>query len=170
MATNIPIPKPLNINENLSYNWKVFKRDWKNYEIASKTNKEEMEIRVATFLACIGSEAMNIYDGLDIAEADAGKIDKIISAFDKHCIGETNETYERFTFNSRQQLDSESVERYVTELRKLSKTCNFDNLEDGLLRDKLVTGLKCDITRRKLLQENKLTLSKAIIHTEKVTE
>ena len=162
MATNIPIPKPLNINENLSYNWKVFKRDWKNYEIASKTNKEEMEIRVATFLACIGSEAMNIYDGLDIAEADAGKIDKIISAFDKHCIGETNETYERFAFNSRQQLESESVEKYVTELRKMSKTCNFENLEDGLLRDKLVTGLKCDVTRRKLLQENKLTLSKAI--------
>ena len=146
----------------MSYNWKVFKRDWKNYEIASKTNKEEMEIRIATFLACIGSEAMNIYDGLDISEADSKKIDKIIEAFEKHCIGETNETYERFTFNSRQQGESESVDKYVTELRKLSKTCNFDNLEESLIRDKLVTGLRCDITRRKLLQEHSLNLAKAI--------
>ena len=53
----------------------------------------------------------------------------------------------RFVFNSRNKKDGESVDVYVSELRKLAKTCNFENLEESLIRDKIITGVKCDITR-----------------------
>ena len=53
------------------------------------------------------------------------------------------------------------MEKYIAELRRLSKSCNFENLEDSLLRDRVVMGVKCDITRRKLLQEANLNLTKA---------
>ena len=43
----------------------------------------------------------------------------------KLCLGETNETYERFLFNSRQKNETESVDQYITALRTLAKTCNF---------------------------------------------
>jgi len=49
MATKqrqIPIPRPLVLTGNLNANWKVFHRDWKNYEIASKLSVEIEEVRV----------------------------------------------------------------------------------------------------------------------------
>ena len=158
---NIPIPKPLSLTGNIVQNWKVFRRDFTNYEIATKLSAEEMEIRVATLLSCIGSDAMNIYDGLPLTELQRTKIPDILTAFEKYCIGETNETYERFIFNSRNQEEGETVEKYVAELRRLAKSCNFETLEENLIRDRIVMGVKCDITRRKLLQEAKLTLSRA---------
>ena len=159
---NIPIPKPLNLTGNVKQNWKMFRRDFTNYEIATKLKGEEMEIRVATLLSCIGSEAMNIFDGLPLTETERKELPDILTAFERYCIGEVNETYERFIFNSRNQAEGETVEKYVAEIRRLSKSCNFENLEENLIRDRIVMGVKCDITRRKLLQEAKLTLSKTI--------
>ena len=162
MASHLPIPRPLNLTGNLTTNWNNFKRDWNNYEIASKCSAEAMPIRIATLLSCIGSDAMNIYDGFVLSDEERKDIKNILDAFEKYCIGETNETYERFIFNSRNQLDSENTDRYVAELRKLARTCNFQTLEEALIRDRLVMGVKCDVTRGKLLQEPNLTLTKAI--------
>lgn len=164
MATQrqIPIPRPLTLTTgNLSTNWRVFKRDWGNYEIASKLSEEDDKVRVATFLSCIGREAMDVYDGFQL-DGDENDLETIMKAFEKYCIGETNESYERFVFNSRNQRDDETVDKYVSELRKLAKTCNFGPLEESLIRDKIITGIKCDMTRRKLLQESKLDLQKSI--------
>ena len=158
---NIPIPKPLSLTGNVGQNWKIFRRDFNNYEIATKLNTETMDIRVATLLSCIGSDAMNVFDGLKLTDEQRKQIPDILTAFERYCIGETNETYERFIFNSRNQVEGETIEKYVAELRKLSRSCNFSNLEEDLIRDRIVMGVRCDITRRKLLQEPNLTLSKA---------
>ena len=82
---------------------------------------------------------------------------------EEFCIGETNETYERFIFNRRGQEENESIDQYVTVLRKLAQTCNFCNcLHDSLIRDRLVLGIKDESIRKKLLQEKKLSLSRAV--------
>ena len=44
----------------------------------------------------------------------------------------------------------------------MAKSCNFDIIKDCLIRDRVVTGIICDITRRKPLQDPSLTLTKAI--------
>ena len=68
------------------------KRDFTNYEIATKLTAETMEIRVATLLSCIGSDAMNIFDGLTMTDTERKQIPAIFQAFEKYCVGETNET------------------------------------------------------------------------------
>ncbi|GFR96381.1 retrovirus-related Pol polyprotein from transposon 17.6 [Elysia marginata] len=158
----LPIPRPLILTGNLTTNWKVLKRDWNNYEIASKLRSETKEIRVATLLSCIGRDAMDILDGFQLTEEQNNDMQEILDAFEKYCIEETNESYERFVFNSRTQQEGESVDKYVAELRKLAKTCNFATLEESFIRDRIITGIKCDITRRKFLQETNLTLIKCI--------
>lgn len=111
MATQrqIPIPRPLSLTTDPTNNW----RD--NYEIAGKLSEETMEIRVGTFLSCVGHEAMDVYDGFQLA--DATKLHIIMDAFEKYCVGETNESYKRFLFNSRNQRDEETADKYVAELR-----------------------------------------------------
>ena len=62
---------------------------------------------------------------------DAGddtKIDKVIQNFEEHCEPEKNVSYERYKFFSRAQESGETIDQYVTVLRKLSETCEFGTL------------------------------------------
>ena len=45
---------------------------------------------------------------------------------------------ERFKFHQRNQGENESVFKYLAELRKLSKKCEFGNYLEEALRDRLV--------------------------------
>lgn len=77
-------------------------------------------------------------------------------------MGKTNTTYERYVFNNKHQKFSESVDAYVTKLRKLSLTCEFGELADQMIRDRLVCGIKDNAVRKKLLQEADLSLQRCV--------
>ena len=65
-------------------------------------------------------------------------------------------------FNTRNQRDDENIDQYVTDLKKKAQTCEFHDLKDGLIRDRVVCGIRCDKTCSRLLKEPDLTLQKAI--------
>lgn len=162
-SATLPIPPKLDVHGNLSVNWKRFKRVWENYEIATHLNAQPKATRVATFLTCIGADALDIYDTF-VFEDDEEKDDPtvVLQKFEAHCVGATNETYERYIFNQREQEPGERIEAYVTALRRLSKTCNYGVLEDSLIRDRIVIGIQDGTVRKRLLQEANLTLKKCI--------
>ncbi|KAK2704438.1 hypothetical protein QYM36_016737 [Artemia franciscana] len=65
--------------------------------------------------------------------------------------------------SQRNQADGETIESYVTQLKVLAKDCEFDTLEDQLVRDRLVFGVKNARIREWLLSEGAtLTLARAI--------
>ena len=64
----IPFPTKLDSDGNIATNWKRFKRSWTNYKIASGLISKDKRLRTATFLTCIGSEAMDVFDGFDFGE------------------------------------------------------------------------------------------------------
>ena len=168
ISINIPLPSKLELSGNLATNWKKFHRAWNNYEIAARLKDPEhpavnKSLRTATLLTCIGSDALDVYDGLDFeSEEQKNDIDVVLQKLQRYCIGETNEIYERYKFNKRDQELNESVDAYVTALRTLAKTCNFGILEDSLIRDRIVIGVKDNQARKKLLQVSKLTLKECI--------
>ena len=107
---------------------------------------------------------MEIYNGLVFAsDEDSKSSTKIFEMFDLHTVGEINETYKRYIFNSRNQKPDESIDANVTALRNLAKTCNFcDCLNDSLLRDRIFLGIQSQHTRKRLVQDRKLTFKKCI--------
>jgi hypothetical protein len=160
----IPFPQKLELRKgNLSDNWKKFHRVWENYEIATGLADKDDKLRIATLLTCLGSDAIELFDTFTFENADHKKDPaRVTTAFKTYCVGETNETYERYTFNSRNQDTGESIDAYVSLLRGLSKTCNYDKLEESLIRDRIVIGIRDNGVRKKLLQEKKLDLGKCI--------
>ena len=126
LQSNIPVPGKLDLRGNLAVNLKKFRRIWENYEIATHLNKQDSSLRVATLLSCIGSDVLDIFDGLSFdTEADRQDINKVLEKLEAYYIGETNETYERYVFNKRDQQQGESFDSYLSALRSLIKTCNF---------------------------------------------
>ena len=65
-------------------------------------------------------------------------------------------------FFCRNQDAGETVESYITTLRKMAKTCNFGRLEDRLLRDRVVMGIRDGNLRSKLLEIRQLDLKQCI--------
>ena len=113
---NIPLPSKLELTGNLATNWKKFHRAWNNYEIAARLKDPEnpainKSLRTATLLTCIGSDALDVYEGLEFdSEGDKQDIDIVLQKVQRYCIGETNEIYERYRFNKRDQEPNESLD------------------------------------------------------------
>jgi len=163
-ANNIPPPATLKVAGDAAADWERFKCEFENYEIATDLVDCDDKKRAAVYLACIGSAAHAIFRTFKFENDDErAKVDKIKESFDKHWLGEVNVTYERYVFHQRVQQPGEYVEDFVADLmRKLAKSCAFEQLEDSLIRDRLVVGIRDDPTRCRLLQVKNLSLSDAI--------
>ncbi len=160
MPSVIPLPPKLEMKGNLSANWKRFRRMWDNYEIAQRLRAQDNSLRTATLLSAIGTDALDIYDGLHFdREQDKTNITIVLRKFEAFCVGTTNETYERYLFNKRDQESGESIDAYVTALRSLARSCNYGAIQDSLIKDRIVVGISNNGTRKKLLQTADLTLT-----------
>lgn len=62
----------------------------------------------------------------------------------------------------RNQGQEENIDKYVTDLRVLASTCNFGNIKDSLIRDRIVCGTNSFAMRERLLREDNLTLDKCV--------
>ena len=163
-AHGLKPPGKLNTSGNLADAWKSSKQVWENYSLISGLNSQTEEYKVAFFLHCIGTEGLKIYNGFQFEnETDRKILQKVLEKFDEFTLGQTNETYERYVFNSRNQGEQESIDAYVTVLRNLAKSCNFcDCMRDSLIRDRIVLGVNNNAIRKKLLQVRGLTLNQCI--------
>ena len=109
----------------------------------------------------MGEEALEIYNTFSLSTAEQ-KLDVLFQKFEDYCNPRRNITFERHKFFTCVQEPTEGIDQYVTELRTKASTCEFGVLCESLIRDRIVCGILCDTMREKLLQENDLSLQKAI--------
>ena len=149
---------------SLAENWRRWRQIWDSFEIISNLRNCDNTYRVATFITCIGTDALDVYNGLPFeTEEDKKDMEKILDLMETYCIGELNVIYERYVFNNRNQATDETIDAYTSALRTMASTCQFGVLKEELIRDRIVCGIRENATRKKLMQEsNKLDLRKAI--------
>ena len=85
-----------------------------------------------------------------------------MTALENHLKPKPDVVYEQYIFNSCEQNSGESVDSFVTRLRKYASSCGFGLLDDELILDRLAISLLEKGTKRKLLREKSLTLDKAL--------
>ena len=73
-----------------------------------------------------------------------------------------NTFYERFICNSTVQESSECFDIFVNRLRKNASSCDFGDLEDEMIRDRIVIGVRDNEQRARLLLEADLTLERTL--------
>ena len=74
-----------------------------------------------------------------------------------------NVLYNRHLLATRRQNEGESIDQYIQQLEKLSKHCEFKSVNSEVyikeyIRDSFINGLKSNNIRRRLLENNNLTL------------
>ena len=93
---------------------------------------------------------------------DRKDIAKVLDALQKHFEPTRNVIYERFKFNTCVQEQGETIDQYITKLKQMAATCKFEQLENELIRDRLVLGAKDSSAKARMLREPNLDLQKAI--------
>lgn len=162
MAEYVKKVKDLDLNGDISENWRRWKRDWEEFRIATELDSKSETIQIATLKNMIGSEARDLYDTFDISEDDDDfGYDAVVAAFANFCEPKKREIYERFVFYNRNQKDGESFDAYLMELKRLIRTCNFDNDEE-MIRDRIVIGIQSKKLQSKLLAKDDLTYKLAV--------
>ena len=68
--------------------------------------------------------------------------DAVIGKFDQYFKVRRNTIFERAKFNRRSQKEGESVEQYITDLYELAKFCEFGELKEEMLCDRVVVGIR----------------------------
>ena len=158
LPANLPPPKPLVMDDNLTTNWNAWKKAWTRYEVATGVNKQEQLVRVSTLLSVIGEDAKIAFDAFEWGETeDDSTIEDVLAKFDEYCEPRTQVIYERYRFNNRNQEPGESIASYLKELSQHESIT-----PDDILRDRIVLGIRDDKMRERLLRLNDLTLQKAV--------
>ena len=132
-------------------------------QFASKPglDKDDEARRISTLLYCLGEEADDVLSSTNISSADRVKYDKVVGKLDEYFQVRKNIIYERARFNKRDQLDGETAKEYITVLYSLVKTCEYKEMQDEMLHDRLVVGILDKAMSKKLQLQVDLTLESA---------
>ena len=130
--------------------------------VATEKDTKGYKINNSIFLPCIGQKGREIYETYTFEAGDETKLAHVRHKFSEYCNPRKNITILRYRFFTYKQQQGQNFHDFVTELKKLSSKCEFDSLQDSLIKDMTVCGTKYNSPREKILRECDLTLSKAI--------
>ena len=109
-------PAPLDMKDttDLLENWKVWKQMWENYAVIMELDKKEPKYQKLMVLHAIGADALRVINAFVYGDGEDGAlIETLVTKLDDHIIGELNEIFERYIFNSRSQEDGETIDACI---------------------------------------------------------
>ncbi|KAK3928666.1 hypothetical protein KUF71_016890 [Frankliniella fusca] len=171
------LPDPLSLEGNVHQNWLDFLSSFEIYLGAigdfDKSDEELTALSAAEkakylngkgklFLNIAGKEAIKLYRTFSLSEADKFNFNILKERFEGYAVPQVNVTYNRFMFNRCRQQEGQTFDQFLAEARKRLKDCKFGELEDSLLRDRIVEGIRDHGLRTALLRNADLDLNTAV--------
>ena len=86
---------------------------------------------------------------------------EVLAKFNGFFTVRKNVIFERAVFNRRQQAEGETAEQYIAALYNLASNCNYGELQNEMIRDRLVVGIRNSLLSEQLQMDAELTLEKA---------
>nr|CAI5851190.1 unnamed protein product [Callosobruchus analis] len=155
-------------------NWQLWKQKFEIYLKASGKSAADDDIKIAVLLHCIGDEGLDVYN--TFPDDKKSTLTKLLEAYDEHFLPKKVIPVETFKFNSLNQTSEQSIEQYLTVLKKQAKLCEFicDNdqckksFEERMIRDRLIVGIYDKQTQARLLREPNLNVDKIVEYCKSI--
>ncbi|GBN48946.1 hypothetical protein AVEN_71434-1 [Araneus ventricosus] len=126
---------------------------------ATSLNAKPESQKVAILLHVIGEECLVIYNTFN--EVSSTSMNNILAKFEAYFVPQRNITYERQRLFLLVQREGQSIDGFITELRKQLRNCDYGSLSDSVLVDQLVPGLRESRLRERLLRVPDLDIKKS---------
>lgn len=161
------IPSPSVFDSNLE-SWTKWKQRLDIFLKASGKNSDNDDIKIAILLSVIGDEGLDVFNTFKDETKKSFK--EVINAYDQHYLPKTNTTMETFKFNNLSQGPDQSIDQFLTELRKQARLCDFvcsksgcsSSYEDRMIKDRLILGIHDKQIQQRLMREVGLDISKIL--------
>lgn len=85
----------------------------------------------------------------------------VVQKFNSYRDAQSNEAYERNIFRKRIQVAGETLERFLEDVKKQERLCNFEGIAESMIHDQIVVSLNNDTLQVKLLLEHQFPWAKA---------
>ncbi|XP_037967238.2 uncharacterized protein LOC119692073 [Plutella xylostella] len=144
---------------NLSSSWTKWKNSFIIYSEACEFHTKDPKVQISILLHVIGEQCREVYEQFNETFKDTATL---LKKFDSFFLPKKNLTIERHKFFTRSQSETESIEQYAFELKKIAASCEFKDLCDDLIKDRLICGIREVALRERLLREPELTLKKSL--------
>ena len=141
--------------------WPRWKPRFEQFRLASGLSAEDDDRQVSTLLYCMGEDAEDTLTSTNISAADRKKYDAVIGQFDRFIKVRKNVILEWALFNHRCQGQSETAEEFIPSLYSLAENCEYGELKDQMIRDRIVVGIRDQSQSARLQMDPELTLEKA---------
>ncbi|XP_072401738.1 uncharacterized protein [Diabrotica undecimpunctata] len=165
----VKLPPDFDIQgQNAATTWKFWKISFKDYLVATGKDQSSDNIKLAILRNIIGAESARIMCTIAIPDGTGEPYKYMMKQLKVYVNPRANEVFERYKFLSRNQKEGESFEHYLTEVKHLVKSFNFnvtepdETTEEEALRDRIVMAIRDTVTRQALLSIDKLKLNKVI--------
>ncbi|KAJ8880428.1 hypothetical protein PR048_016897 [Dryococelus australis] len=112
-------------------------------------------------VVCKSTDAANIFNTVSLSEAESKNLSVIKTKFDAYFAPKMNIMYERYLFNKITQA-GQPFDNFLTSVVNQGKKCEFGELYDSFLREKIVVGVCSGTVRVKLLAEEDLSFDKTV--------
>ena len=144
--------------------WETWIRKFKRFRIASGLKSKIDEEQISTLIYSLGDKAQDLLQSFKMSDEDAAKYDKVLKCFEDHFNKSRNTIYERAKFNCRVQQEGEAVtvDEFIADLYRLVEHCKYGDLQDELVRNRIVVGLRNSELPEKLQLTSGLTLEAAV--------
>lgn len=162
MENTMRPPTALSFEGNYKENWKKWRKTFEIYMTATDLVSKPEARKVAILLHVAGEEAMEKFETFGLTDDQKKKLDDVLKAFDEFCTPKVNERVERHIFFTRVQNSGENFTCFLTDLKKLSASCDFGDLKDSLIKDRIICGITDHEIKNRLLRGDDLTLEKCI--------
>lgn len=130
--------------------------------LATESTNKPDKTKIAILLHAIGEEALEKFDTFELTEEQQQNYNSVVKAFEDYCVPRKNESVCRHLFFQRSQKSAESLDDFLTDLKRLSLDCAFGEFKDSLIKDRVVSGIQSKQLKDRLLREEDLTLDKAV--------
>ena len=158
-TTQIPLPDKLDSKKHEE--WKLWIERFQCYRIAAGLDEKDDKVQINTLVYAMSGNANDILKSFNLSSADY-VYDTVIQSFASHFVGRSNVIFERARFNKRVQGERELIIDVIEALNGLAETCQFGTLKEELIRDRIVVGIRNAQLSQRLMQDEKLTLDKAV--------
>ena len=159
MAGYIGSPGPFDYR---TQKWSSYQAQFEQFLIVNDIKTEQK--KTSCLIALMGAETYEILEGLMFPSKPAeSNIRALFQKLTDHFEPKRLKIAEQYKFWKHKQGPSQTLNEYISEVRKLVSTCQFpqEYLQDALTTA-FVLGLRDENFSRKLLTETDLTLDKAI--------
>lgn len=162
-------PEELRLDGNVESNWHRFHSKFVRYLRITGHKDSSSGDKVAMLLNLIGDDACELYETFTFATGERDNFDIVVQKFLDHCQPKSNILFERFMFYQRNQKEGEPFDAFFTDIKKLSKSCDFGNTVDDMVRDRIVLGTCHLDLQETLLRSNDISL-KTIVDKSRAYE